>query len=106
MIRKSDLPVFGKDRAQNDLSALTMRAGAGDLYYRQFRYKPGGTRRGVESFRARGGQNLAHRAAAFADQERHHGGGVMVVRAGEIGVATLDAMDEAIVHQELQRAID
>ncbi len=30
----------------------------------------------------------------------------MVVRAGEEGVAALDAVNEAILHQEIERAID
>ena len=84
---------------------LAVRAGAGDLDHRQFRRKAGGARRGVEALRDRGGRNLADRAAMFADQERHHRRGVMVMRAGEIGVAAFDAVDEAVFHQEIERAI-
>ncbi len=49
---------------------------------------------------------LADRTAAVADQERHQGCRVMVMRAGEIGVAALDAMHEPVRHQEIERAID
>ena len=41
-----------------------------------------------------------------ADQERHHRGGVMVMRAGQKRVAAFDAVDEAVFHQEIQRAVD
>ncbi|MGX1412582.1 hypothetical protein AB7M43_002674 [Bradyrhizobium elkanii] len=36
----------------------------------------------------------------------NHRGLVMVMRAGEEGVAALDAVDEAVLHQEVERAVD
>ena len=42
----------------------------------------------------------------FANQERHHRAAVVIVRAGEERIAALDAMHEAIRHQEIERAID
>src|ERR1700740_767883 len=88
------------------VALLAVRANAGDFDHRQFRRKAGGPRRSVEALRHRSCRNFADRTAGVADQKRHHGGGVMVVGAGEIGIAALDAMDEAVLHQEIERAID
>ena len=73
-----------------------MRTGAGNLDDGEFWRKARGARRGIEALRNRGCRNFADRAAMIADQERHHRGRLMVVRAGEKGVAAFDAMDEAV----------
>ena len=83
-----------------------MRAGAGDFDHRHFWRKAGSARRSVDALRDWRCRNLADRTTLVADQECHHGGGVVVVGAGEIGVAALDAVHEAVLHQEVERAID
>ena len=45
-------------------------------------------------------------AAAFADQENHRVAAGMIVHAGNERVTAFDAMDEPVVAQELERAID
>src|SRR4051812_33917759 len=87
-------------------SLLTMRAGAGNLDDGELWQKAGGARRSIEALRDGASGNFADRAATIADQERHHRGGVMVVRTGEKGVAAFDAVDEAVFHQEIERAVD
>lgn len=49
---------------------------------------------------------LVDAAADLADQEGHDLVGAMAVQAGDIGVARGEAMDEALLDQEVERAID
>src|SRR5450756_87774 len=88
------------------LFILAVRANAGDFDHGQLWCKARRARGGAEALRHRGGGNLADRPAGVADQERHRGCGVVIVGAGEIGVAALDAVDEAVLDQEIERAVD
>jgi hypothetical protein len=81
-------------------------AGAGDFDDGKLWRKPRRTRRRAERLRDRRRRNFSDRAAAVADQKRDGRRRVMVMRAGKIGIATFDAMDEAVRHQEIERAID
>ncbi|CCE08624.1 hypothetical protein BRAS3843_2770106 [Bradyrhizobium sp. STM 3843] len=83
-----------------------MCAGAGDLDHRELRGEAGGRGGGFEAFRDRGRWNFADRAAALADQERDQRGRIVILRAGEIGVAALDPVYQAVGYQELERPID
>src|SRR5258705_3927744 len=83
---------------------LAVHAGAGDFHHGQFRRKARGARRGVDTLRRRHRWNFANRTAALADQECHHRRRVMVMRAGEDGVAALDAVDLTGFIQKISRA--
>src|SRR6185503_1791927 len=81
---------------------LAMRAGAGDLDHRELWRKARGARRRTERLRHGRRRNFPDRAAAIADEKSHRRRRVMVVRAGEPGVAAFDAMDQAVRHQEIE----
>src|SRR5580698_3958145 len=85
---------------------LTLRAYAGDFDNRHSRRKAGRTCRGIEALRDGRRRDLADQAATLADQEGHHRRLVMIMGAGEKRVAAFDAMDEAVLHQEIERTID
>ena len=53
-----------------------------------------------------GGGNFADGAASLADEKRDRRRGIVVVRAGEEGVAALDTMHEALLHQEIERPVN
>lgn len=54
----------------------------------------------------RGGGILVDAAAGLADQEGDDLVGAVAVQAGEIGVAGREAVDEALLDEEIERAID
>src|SRR6266404_2110667 len=85
---------------------LTVGAGACDLDDGEFWRESGRARRRVEALRHGGRGNFANGTAMIADQERHHRGFVMIMRAGEEGVAALDSVNEAVLHQKIERAVD
>ena len=58
----------------------------------------------VSATAARGG--LAHRAALLADQEHHRIAAAVILHAGDERVAAFDAVDQALLAQEIERAID
>ena len=83
-----------------------MGTDAADLDHRRLRRESRRTRRGLELTGDRGGRGLPHRAAMLADKEHHEVAGRVVVDAGDEGVAALDAMHEAVVAEEIKRAIN
>ena len=88
------------------LLILAMRANAGDFDDRHLWREAGRARGGGEALCDRCGRDFADQAAALADQEGHHRGLVMIMRTGKKGVAAFDAVDEAVFHQKIERAID
>jgi hypothetical protein len=42
----------------------------------------------------------------IANQERHHRGLVMIMRAGEERIAAFDTVDQAVLHQKIESAVD
>src|SRR5947208_13565473 len=83
-----------------------MGTDAGDLDYRHFWHEARAFDRGRQRLADRRGGRLAHRPAALADQERDRRIRPMVADACQERVAALDAMDEAVLAQELERPID
>src|ERR1700685_704947 len=83
-----------------------MRADAGDFDQRAFRRKPRRARRRLERFGGGAARRLADRAATLADEKDDEIITGMIVHAGDKGIAALDAMDEAVVAQKFERAID
>jgi hypothetical protein len=59
-----------------------------------------------ERFRDSAARRLADRAATFADQKDDRIAAGVIVHTGDERVAALDAMDETVVAQEIERAID
>lgn len=88
------------------LSIAAMGADTGNLDQRAFRRETGRARGSLERFGGGAARRLADRSAAFADQENHEIATLMVVHAGDKGVAALDPMNEAVIAQKFQRAID
>jgi hypothetical protein len=64
---------------------------------------PGDTR---EQFPHSGGGRFADGPAGIAHEKCDDCAAVMIVSAGEIGIAALDAMDKTTFHQKVQCAID
>jgi len=85
---------------------LAMRADAGDLDHRRFRREAGGARSGLDGVGDRGRGRLADGAALLADQEHHRIAAVVILYAGDEGVAAFDAVGEPLLAQEIERAID
>ena len=71
-----------------------------------FGEKPAARARGLQRFRGGAARRLADRAAAFADQKHHEIVAAVIVHAGDERVAAFDAMDEPVLAQEIERAID
>ena len=88
------------------LVLLAMRANAGYLDHRHFWRETGRARGRIKALRHHRRRNFPDRAAKFADQECNHRGRIMIVAAGEKRVAAFDAVDKAVLHQEVERAID
>ena len=83
-----------------------MSADAGNLDHRALGHESGRSRGGLERFRYVAAGRLADRIAAFADEEDDEVVAAVIVHAGDEGVAALDAVDEAVVAQKIERAID
>jgi hypothetical protein len=83
-----------------------MGANAGDLDQRTAWRKPRRTRRGFQRLGGGGSWGLADGTAAFANQENDKVVGTVIVHAGDKGVAAFDAVNQAIVAQKFQRAVD
>jgi hypothetical protein len=83
-----------------------VRANAGDLDHRRLRREARCACGGAQLLGHRGGRRLADHAAALADQEHHEVAAGVIVDAGDEGVAALDAVHEAVVAQEVERAVD
>ena len=84
-----------------------MGADAGNLDHGTLGHKSGRSRGSLERFRDVAAGRLADGTAALADQE--HDEVVVtgvIVHAGDEGIAALDAVDEAVVAQKIERAID
>src|SRR5438067_1255980 len=88
-------------------SPAAMGADAGNLDHGTLGHKSGRSRGSLERFRDVAAGRLADGTAALADQE--HDEVVVpgvIVHAGDEGIAALDAVDEAVVAQKIERAID
>ena len=68
--------------------------------------KAGRSRGGLERFRNVAAGRLADGTAALADQEHDEIVAAVIMHAGDEGVAALDAVDEAVVAQKIERAVD
>jgi len=102
---RDGLPVFGKRSCPDKLRFLAVRAGAGDLHDGQFGAKPVARAAALRPC-VTGMAGISPTEPQRSQiQKRHHRRGVMVMRTGEIGIAAFDAMDEAVLHQEIERAI-
>ena len=86
--------------------ALTVCAGASDFHHRQFRREPRSARSLVETLRQRCSRNFAHRSAGLANQKRHNRRLIVIMSAGQKRVTAFDAVDQTVVHQKIQRAVD
>src|SRR5215831_6415069 len=84
---------------------LAVRADAGELDHRRFRRKAGGARRGGQRRGDVARRRLPDGAAALADEKHHQRAGGVIVHAGDKGVAAFDAVHEAVLTQELERAV-
>jgi len=87
-------------------SFAAMRADAGDFDHGALWRKSRGARRGFECFAGAAARRLANGAAAITDQKDHKIAAAVVVDASHESVACLDAMDETVLAQEIERAID
>lgn len=70
------------------------------------RVEASGTGNGGKACVDIGRRRLDNRAAGIADQKDRLGMGAMPARTGEEGAAALDAMDEIIGHEKIQRPVD
>src|SRR5215468_9887821 len=84
---------------------LAVRADADELDHRRFRREAGGARRGGQRRGDVGRRRLPDGAAALADEKHHQRAGGVIVDAGDERIAALDAVHEAVLAQELERAV-
>src|SRR5262245_58220978 len=96
---------FRAGRPLAPLRRAAVRADAADLDDRRFRREAGGARGRGERAGHFGRRCFTDRAAALADQERDQLAGGVIVHAGDERVAAFDAMHEAVLAQEFERAI-
>src|SRR2546430_1624334 len=80
-------------------------ADAGELDQRRFRREASGARSRCQRRGDLLGGGLADGAAALANQEHHERAGGVVVHASDESIAALDAVHEAVLAQELERAV-
>src|SRR5690242_11954831 len=78
-----------------------MCASAGDFDDRHLGFETGAGRRIKQRRTDIVAGHFANVTADIADQKCHHRAAIVPVRAGEECVATFDAMDEAVFHQEI-----
>ncbi len=97
-------PCFMSTRSRSRRSA--MRADAGDFNDRGLRDKPGRARRIFYGIRHRRGRGLTHCAACLANQKHDRVAALVIVHAGDEGIAAFDAMDQALLAQEIECAVD
>ena len=83
-----------------------MGADAGNLDHGTLGRKSGRSRGGLERFRNVAAGRLADGTAALAEEEDDEIVAAVIMHAGDEGVAALDAVDEAVVAQKIERAID
>lgn len=79
------------------LRRFAMRADAGDFDHRRLRYKAHGARSVFDRIGHRGRGRLTDGAAFFADQEYDRIAALVIMHAGDEGVAALDAMDQLLL---------
>src|SRR5262245_55444552 len=84
---------------------LAVRADAGKLDHWRFRRKAGGARRGGQRRGDVVRRRLPDGAAALADEKHHQRAGGVIVDAGDERIAALDAVHEAGLGQDLERAV-
>jgi hypothetical protein len=83
-----------------------MRADAGDFDQRTLRREPSRARRRLECLRGGAAGHFANCSTAFADQKYDEIAAAVIVYASDEGVAALDAMNETVLAQKLERAVD
>jgi hypothetical protein len=88
------------------LSCPAMGANADDLDQRIFGSKPRCPRGSFEGFGDRSAWALADRAATLADKKNDESITGVIMHAGDECVATLDAMHEPVLAQEIERSIN
>src|SRR6185437_14355176 len=89
-----------------DLCRLAVGADAGNLDDRCLRREAGRARGAADGLGHRRRRRFADRAAFLADEEHHGIAAGVIVHAGDEGVAALDAVHEALLAQEVERAVD
>ena len=87
-------------------SSAAVRADAGDFDYGTLWRKTRRARRGLERFSGGAAWRRADRAAALADQKDDQIVAAVVVDANHERVASLDAVNEAVLAQKIERAMD
>ena len=87
-------------------SSAAVRADAGDFDDRTLWRKSRRARRGLERFSGGAAWRLADRAAALADQKDDEIVAAVVVDASHEPVASLNAVNEAVLAQKIERAMD
>jgi hypothetical protein len=101
------MPTERRWREKSKPSLLAaMRANAGDLDHRAFRRKARGAAGAFQRLRDRAAGRFADGAAALADQEHDRIAVGVMAHASDKGVAAFDPMDETVVPQEIEGAID
>jgi len=86
--------------------SAAVRADAGDFDYGTLWRKTRRARRGLERFSGGPAWRRADRAAALADQKDDQIVAAVVVDANHERVASLDAVNEAVLAQKIERAMD
>jgi hypothetical protein len=88
------------------LSPPAMRADAGDFDQRTLRRESHRARRRLERFRGGAAGHFADCSTAFADQKNDEIVAAVIVYASDERVAALDAMNETVLAQKFERAVD
>src|ERR1700686_619431 len=83
-----------------------MQGNAGYFDQRAFRRKPRRARRRFKRLGDATARRLADRAATLADEKYDEILTGVIVHAGDEGIAALDAVDEAVVAQKIERAVN
>ena len=87
-------------------SLATVRADASDFDHRAFRYEAGRAARMLKSIGDSAAGCFADPSAALANEKHDQIAAGVMMHAGNERVAALDAMDEVILPQEVECAID
>jgi hypothetical protein len=88
------------------LRRLAVRANSGNFDDRCLRNEACRTRSAFDRIGDRGRCGFADRTALFADQEYHRIAAVVIVHAGNEGVAAFDSMHQILLAQEIERSIN
>ncbi len=83
-----------------------MGADAGDFDHRAFRREARRTAEGFERVCGSAARRFADGAAMLADEEDYRVTAGVIVHAGDEGIAALDPMNQTVIPQKFERAID